>query len=545
VSGDAVLLRGGVVYSPADPFATAMVVADGRVGWVGSEGAADTAAGPGVRTVHLDGALVTPTFVDAHAHLTDTGLAMRGVDLSGARGAHDVLVAVEAAARAHPGSPVLGHGWDDSAWHDAAAADAGVPTRAQLDQAGDGAPVYLSRVDVHSALVSSALLDQVPAVTGLDGYADTGLLRRDAHAAARRASRDMLTPSQRRDLQAEALRAAAACGVGQVHEMAAPHIAGPDDLALLLEWTREAAVAQVVGYWGELDAVDTAQALGARGCAGDLCIDGSLGSRTAALHEPYDDDATTSGACYVSAEQAVAHVRACTQAGLQAGFHCIGDAAVDTAVAAVASVADELGLASVQAARHRLEHVEMISAPMIAEMARLGIVASVQPAFDAAWGGPSGMYAQRLGAARAATLNPLAAFARAGVTLAFGSDSPVTAFDPWGSVRAAATHRTPASAVTVRAAFAAHTRGGWRAAGVDDSGVLVPGAVASYAIWDVDADLVVQTPDERVAAWSTDPRSGVPGLPDLSLDAPRPRCRRTVVAGRTVFDADTDDTPGT
>ncbi len=545
MSGDAVLLRGGVVYSPADPFATAMVVADGRVGWVGSEGAADTAAGPGVRTVHLDGALVTPAFVDAHAHLTDTGLAMRGVDLSAARGAHDVLLAVEAAARAHPGSPVLGHGWDDSAWHDAAAADAGVPTRAQLDRAGDGAPVYLSRVDVHSALVSSALLDQVPAVTGLDGYTDTGLLRRDAHAAARRASRDMLTPSQRRDLQAEALRAAAACGIGQVHEMAAPHIAGPDDLALLLEWTREAAVAQVVGYWGELDAVDTAQALGARGCAGDLCIDGSLGSRTAALHEPYDDDATTSGARYVRAEQAVAHVRACTQAGLQAGFHCIGDAAVDTAVAAVAAVADELGLASVQAARHRLEHVEMISDAMIAEMARLGIVASVQPAFDAAWGGPSGMYAQRLGAARALTLNPLAAFARAGVTLAFGSDSPVTAFDPWGSVRAAATHRTPASAVTVRAAFAAHTRGGWRAAGVDDSGVLVPGAVASYAIWDVDADLVVQTPDERVAAWSTDPRSGVPGLPDLSLDAPRPRCRRTVVAGRTVFDADTDDTPGT
>ncbi len=542
MSSDAVLLRGGVVYSPADPFATAMVVANGRVGWVGSEGAADTAAGPGVRTVQLDGALVTPAFVDAHAHLTDTGLAMRGVDLSTARGAHDVLVAVEAATRTHPGSPVLGHGWDDSAWPEAAGA--GVPTRAQLDQAGDGAPVYLSRVDVHSALVSSALLDQVPGITGLDGYADTGLLRRDAHAAARRASRDMLTPSQRRDLQAEALRAAAAGGIGQVHEMAAPHIAGPDDLALLLEWTREAAVAQVVGYWGELGAVDTARALGARGCAGDLCIDGSLGSRTAALHEPYDDDAT-SGARYISDEEAVAHVRACTQAGLQAGFHCIGDAAVDTAVAAVAAVADELGLASVQAARHRLEHVEMIATHTIAEMARLGIVASVQPAFDAAWGGPSGMYAQRLGRTRATGLNPLAAFARAGVTLAFGSDSPVTAFDPWGSVRAAATHQTTESAVTVRAAFAAHTRGGWRAAGVDDSGVLVPGAVASYAIWDVDADLVVQTPDERVAAWSTDPRSGVPGLPDLSIDAPRPRCRRTVVAGRTVYDADAADTPGT
>jgi predicted amidohydrolase YtcJ len=531
---DTVLLRGGVVYSPADPFATAMVVADGRVGWVGSEGAADTAAGPGVRTVHLDGALVTPAFVDAHVHLSDTGLAMRGVDLSNARSAGDVLVAVEQAARSHPGLPVLGHGWDDSAWD-----DPDLPTRGQLDRAADGGPVYLSRVDVHSALVSSALLDGVPGIGDLDGYDVQGLMRRDAHAATRRASRDMLTAGQRREVQADALRAAAAQGIGQVHEMAAPHIAGSDDLALLLDWTREAAVPQVVGYWGELDAVDTALALGARGCAGDLCVDGSLGSRTAALHEAYVDDPATSGVRYIGDEQAVAHVLACTQAGLQAGFHCIGDAAVDTAVAAVAAVADEVGLARVQAARHRLEHAEMVAPRALAEMARLGVVASVQPAFDAAWGGAAGMYAQRLGATRAAALNPFSAFARAGVTLAFGSDSPVTPFDPWGSVRAAATHRTPGHAVTVRGAFAAHTRGGWRAAGIDDSGVLVPGAVASYAVWDVDAELVVQTPDARVAAWSTDPRSGVPGLPDLSLEAPRPRCRRTVVAGRTVFDADT------
>ena len=532
---DAVLLRGGVVYSPADPFATAMVVADGRVGWVGSEGAADTAAGPGVRTVDLGGALVTPAFVDAHAHLTDTGLAMRGVDVSTARSARDVLAAVEGAARS--GMPVLGHGWDDAAWDEPS-----LPTRTELDRAAAGVPVYLSRVDVHSALVSDALLSRVPGIVDLDGYDATGLLRRDAHAAARRASRDMLTPGQRRDLQADALRAAAAQGIGQVHEMAAPHIAGPDDLALLLDWTRESAVPQVVGYWGELDGVDTAVALGARGCAGDLCVDGSLGSRTAALHEPYDDDPASLGARYISEEQAVAHVRACTQAGLQAGFHCIGDAAVDTAVGAVAAAALEMGVASVQAARHRLEHVEMIAPRALAEMARLGVVASVQPAFDAAWGGPEGMYAQRLGTARAATLNPFSAFARSGVTLAFGSDSPVTAFDPWGSLRAAVSHQTSAHAVTVRAAFAAHTRGGWRAAGVDDAGVLVPGAVASYAVWDVEADLVVQTPDERVAAWSTDPRSGVPGLPDLSLDAPRPRCRRTVVGGRTIFSA---DTPGT
>ena len=99
--------------------------------------------------------------------------------------------------------------------------------------------------------------------------------------------------------------------------------------------------------------------------------------------------------------------------------------------------------------------------------------------------------------------------------LALGSDSPVTPLDPWGTVRAAAFHRTPAHRISARAAFTAHTRGGWRAVGRDDAGVLVPGAPADYAVWRV-GDLVVQAPDERVANWSTDPRSGTPGLPDLT-----------------------------
>ena len=117
-----------------------------------------------------------------------------------------------------------------------------------------------------------------------------------------------------------------------------------------------------------------------------------------------------------------------------------------------------------------------------------------------------------------------------------GSDSPVTPLDPWGAVRAAAFHRTPEHRVSARAAFNAHTRGGWRASGRDDTGVLVPGAPADFAVWD-SADLVVQAPDQRVANWSTDPRSGTPGLPDLTPGRPLPSALRTVVGGRTVFAA--------
>ncbi|OEV24882.1 amidohydrolase, partial [Streptomyces nanshensis] len=122
---------------------------------------------------------------------------------------------------------------------------------------------------------------------------------------------------------------------------------------------------------------------------------------------------------------------------------------------------------------------------------------------------------------------------RAGVPLALGSDSPVTPLGPWEAVRAAAFHRTHDHRISVRGAFTAHTRGGWRALGTDDAGVLVPGAPADYALWRT-GPLVVQAPDTRVANWSTDPRSGTPGLPDLTPGGQVPVCLRTVVGGREV-----------
>jgi predicted amidohydrolase YtcJ len=217
-----------------------------------------------------------------------------------------------------------------------------------------------------------------------------------------------------------------------------------------------------------------------------------------------------------------------------AGFHVIGDAAVSSVVTALEKVVEHFGVVAVARCGHRLEHLEMVDAEQAAKLGSWGVIASMQPAFDALWGGDDGMYAQRLGAQRAAGLNPFALLASQGVPLAFGSDSPVTALDPWATVRAAAQHRTPGSAVSMRAAFAAATRGGWRAAGVNDgiTGTLVPGAPASYAIWGV-TRLAVEAPRDTVQRWSTDPRSRVPALPVMEPDDP-PQCRRTVHRGVTL-----------
>ncbi|MEU9556884.1 amidohydrolase [Streptomyces fumanus] len=521
---ETLLLRRGEVHSPADPFATAMVVERGQVAWVGSEGAADAFADGVDRVIDLDGALVTPAFTDAHVHTTATGLALTGLDLSDAPTLAAALARVREFAAARPADRVLlGHGWDASAWPEGRP-----PTRAELDAATGGRPLYLSRIDVHSAVVTTALLDLAP---GAPADAD-GPLTGDAHHAVRATALGAVTPAQRADAQRAALAHAASLGIGTVHECAGPEISSEDDLTGLLRLAAEEPGPRVVGYWAERD-VDRARALGATGAAGDLFVDGALGSHTACLSRPYADAGHT-GTAHLDAGDVAAHVVACTEAGLQAGFHAIGDAAVGTVVEGVRAAAEKLGPARVRAARHRVEHAEMLTPETIAAFAELGLTASVQPAFDALWGGDDGMYARRLGADRARTLNPYAALLRAGVPLAFGSDSPVTPLDPWGTVRAAAFHRTPEHRVSVRAAFTAHTRGGWRAVGRDDAGVLVPGAPADYAVWRT-GELIVQAPDDRVARWSTDPRSGTPGLPDLTPGRDLPVCLRTVVGGRTVF----------
>ncbi|KOT89044.1 amidohydrolase [Streptomyces sp. NRRL F-5755] len=528
-----VLLRGGEVHSPADPFATAMVVEGDSIAWVGEEGAADSFADGVDEVVHLDGALVTPAFTDAHVHTTATGLALTGLDLSGARTLPDALARVREYAAARPADRVLlGHGWDATAWPEGRP-----PSRAELDAATGGRPLYLTRVDVHSAVVTTALLDLVPGLRDLPGSHAEQPLTGAAHHAVRAAAHATVTPAQRDAAQAAALAHAASLGIGSLHECAGPDISSEDDFTALLARAAREPGPRVVGYWAETvtnakDA-DRIRALGAIGAAGDLFADGSLGSHTAHLHAPYAD-ADHTGTAHLDADAVAAHVAACTEAGLQAGFHAIGDAALTAVTDGVRAAADRVGLARVRAARHRIEHAEMLTEATVAAFAEFALTASVQPAFDAAWGGEDGMYAARLGAERARTLNPYAALLRAGVPLALGSDSPVTPLDPWGTLRAAVFHRTREHGISARAAFTAHTRGGWRAIGRDDAGVLVPGAPADYAVWRT-GDLVVQAPDERVERWSTDPRSGTPGLPDLTPGRDLPVCLRTVVGGRTVY----------
>jgi predicted amidohydrolase YtcJ len=471
--------------------ATAMTVEGGRITWLGR-----TYPNQVANTVDLGGAFVLPAFVDAHVHATSAGLLRTGLDLTTATSLADLLDAVRDRVRAKTDVLLWGHGWDETRWPENRP-----PTRAELDAVAGTTPVYLSRIDVHSALASSALVDLAPGARTAAGWTDDGPLAQDAHHPVRRAARDSITPDQRAAAQLAFLRHAAAMGIACVHECAGPDISGEDDFAELL--ARSGDLPQVVGYWGAVGALPP----GASGLAGDLFVDGAFGSRTAALTAPYTDAPHTSGARYLTAERIADHVVACTEAGHQAGFHVIGDAAVAEVVAGLRLAEKVTGERAIAAAGHRLEHVEMVTDEQIDELARLGVIASVQPLFDAHWGGPAGMYAQRLGD-RAPRLNPFATLAARGVTLALGSDAPVTAADPWAAVRAAVHHRTPGAGLTPEQAFAAHTEGGRRAAR-HELPALAVGAPATFAVWDRD------------------------GLADL--DHP-PTCLRTVHNGTTIHE---------
>ena len=304
------LLLNGRVHSPAMPDASAMAVRDGVVAWLGSDDVG-RAQFPDARIVDLEGAFVAPAFVDSHVHLTATGLT---VDRTGSAAGH-LATALPAAARRlrpHPSrGPIWGHGWDESGWPERTP-----PSTADVDGAVGDRPAYLARVDVHSAAASTALRRLAPGLADAHGFSAAQPLTGDAHHLVRSAARDGLTPDQRRHAQLAALDAAAAFGIVAVHECAGPNIGG------LADWNEVRGIehgVEVVGYWGEAvgsaaEARELIARTGARGLAGDLFVDGALGSRTAWLHQPYSDAADCCGNAYLDTDAIAAHLRACTEA---------------------------------------------------------------------------------------------------------------------------------------------------------------------------------------------------------------------------------------
>jgi hypothetical protein len=503
-----------VVHSGADPFAEAILVADGQVAWIGPDDAAHRVADNAATVVDLDGALVTPAFVDARTHLRLAGLHGEGPELAGLTSV-EVLDAVAAAE----GPAVLGLGWSP-------AAGTTPPSPQELLRASGGRPVLLLGADLDTAVATS----------GVRGDDRSDVMAGLAIGAALDALAAQLPGSVERGLAA-----AAAAGVVAVHEHSLPTLESRQAIASLIEAAADDAsgVPLVVGYRAELcettdDAHDVlAEIPGLTGIGGSLAVDGTLAGWRAALRVPYADDPGNAGELRLRAEQVANHVAAVTRAGVQASLGVHGDRGMDEVLLGVRAAADVEGLPALHAAGHRLDGVDLVDAVALASMVLLGLRAVIAPASVLRL---ARVVTARLGPVRAGGVLPLADLAGAGVPLALGSG--VGGPDPWGAVRAAVLHRDAEQRISARAAFRAHTRGGWRLAGLDGSGAgeIRVGAPAHLAFWRAE-ELVVQAPEGRLAAWSTDPRAGTPLLPALGPDLPAPSCLRTLRAGTVIFDA--------
>jgi predicted amidohydrolase YtcJ len=436
------------------------------------------------RVVDVPGTTILPGFVDAHVHLSGTGMNMRGLDLTGARSRHEVLEL----ARTHAGAvagPVLGMGMDETRWPEPA-----FPAREELD-AISTEPLILVRADGYLSILNSAALS-ASGVGGLEGLQrdrtgePTGVLRGEANARAQLWFFDSLPDAAIEEAQLRAAGLAASRGVTCLQEMAIPDKRGRRDVEVLLGHLKDLP-ADVMVYVADRD-IPYVVDLGLARIGGDLFLDGSIGARTAALTEPYADG-QASGALQYEDDELAEFLHNAHLANLQAGLHVIGDAAIEQALRVwdrVYRILDSRERRHFRARRHRLEHFEMASPAQVERAAALGLAISVQPAFDHLWGHPGGMYELRLGEDRASGMNPFRRLVERGLEVGGGSDTPVTPLDPMLGVWSLETHHDERQRMSRSEALRLFTTGAARLAHLEKKGRLEPGMAADFAAYEED-----------------------------------------------------------
>jgi predicted amidohydrolase YtcJ len=444
------------------------------------------------RVVDLPGTTVFPGFVDAHVHLSGTGMAMSGLDLGESRSRQHALAAAREHVGGHPG-PVLGMGMDETRWPDPA-----FPGREDLDAVSSD-PLILVRADGYLSVANSAALAKsevgsLPGAERDERDEPTGLLRGEANARAQLWYFRSLPDGVIQEAQLRAAGLAAARGVTCLQEMAIPDKRGRRDVEVLLGHLADLP-ADVVVYVADRD-IPWVLDLGMSRIGGDLFLDGSIGARTAALSEPYADGHPAAPLQYEDDELAEflhnAHL-----ANLQAGLHVIGDAAIEQALRVWERVyrsLDSRERRHFRARRHRLEHFEMASADQVERAAALGLAISVQPAFDHLWGHPGGMYELRLGEDRSSAMNPFRRLVERGLEVGGGSDTPVTPLDPALGVWSVENHHDPGQRMSRLDALRLFTAGAARLAHLEKKGRLEPGMAADFAAYEHDP---VDAPDIR------------------------------------------------
>ncbi|MFQ5838570.1 MAG: amidohydrolase [Thermoplasmata archaeon] len=488
LAADIVLVKGRVItWCEEEPEAEALALARGRILAVGKGPEAMAYAGPSTRVVDLNGRVVLPGFNDCHAHLASLGSDLSSLDLSDATSLEDLKAKVRERARsAAPGQWITGRNWDESKWPVRR-----YPDRRDLDQAAPDRPVALTRIDGHMLVANSQALRRL-SLEGLEGVETdaegnpTGVLREESCQAVWEVTRPgmMQAVGGLRSMIAAAHR----LGITSIHdtvdhrEIAAYlrlHRAGGLNLRVNL-MPRDKELPSLVaggissGLGGEVLRLGPIKAF----------LDGSLGARTAALSEEYEDEDGNRGRLMLSKEELTSLVGEASEGGFQLALHAIGERAIDAAL-------QSLAYGDSSTTRHRLEHFELPDEGHLKMARSLGIVASMQPNFVGQWSMPGGLYEQRLGKARLGRNNPFRLVLDEGIPLAFGSDH--MPFSPMYGIHWAVNAPFDDQRLTVEEALRCYTQTPAYASFEENvKGTIEPGMLADLVVLEKDP---FETPD--------------------------------------------------
>ena len=419
------------------PAAEAFAVRAGRITFVGSVRGAFALAGPRTERIDLAGRTVIPGMVDAHAHLLGLGQALRTVDLVGTRSYDEVIARVVVRAKtARPGEWIRGRGWDQNDW-----ADTRFPTHQALSRAVPNNPVYLTRVDGHAALVNAKALE-LAQVTATTVDPTGGRFIRDSSGtptgvlvdAAQGVVGRVIPPASRAELREQTLAAIAEAnrwGLTGIHDAGV----GSEGIAVYEELAREGryALRNYVMIRSDDSTLDTFMRRGRQVGVYDrrlwiraikLSADGALGSRGAALLEPYSDDPGNTGLITTSPERIKSVAVRALRAGFQVNVHAIGDRANRIVLDQFEAAFREVPVAD---HRFRIEHAQILRYQDIPRFAELDVIPSMQGSHQT-----SDMYwvPNRLGWARAQGAYAWRSLLNTGVVIPNGSDFPVEAVNP-------------------------------------------------------------------------------------------------------------------
>jgi len=437
--------------------------------------------------VDLDGHTVVPGFVDSHIHFFQTGLDLLFVNLSTCRSVDDVIEQLRT-REVGPRSWRIAHSFEEDGLVD------GPLTKEHLDAAFGAQPVWVNRIDYHSAVVNSAALKRLdipPDTRGvvMKGGEPCGVLRANAYMLAKPKVARQVPLALRGKAVKEAVHACVSRGITAVHALEGGPLFGDEGVHELLKVSDRLPIDMTL-FLQEKNLYFTKQ-LGFDHLGGCILIDGSIGSYTAAA---VDEHGCACGTLYESERSLRTFVAAAHKAGAQLAFHAIGSRAIEVLLNTYEKALDKQPKFD---HRHRIEHFELATDAQIARAADLGLVVAMQPSFEHFWGGPDGMYANRLGDGWKQT-NRFRSILDGGVVIAGGSDANVTPPDPLLGMQAAMCHPNAEQRVsgeealrmmTMDAAYAAHND--------DRHGSIEAGKEASFVVLDRDP---LNAPADEVAA---------------------------------------------